>query len=191
MRTRLLALMTALLLLAGCAGGGAGENRFRDWQAGLADASGVSFAAEITADYGEKVLQYGAVLHWMDGTAAVEILSPESIAGIKLQTTDDGTTLEYDGAFLELGSLNAAGLSPAAALPFILRTLRSGRLLDSRGERDGQTRYEVYTLAAEDGELTVWFRTDGFTPAAAELTMGGITKISCRISDWIAKGQRT
>jgi outer membrane lipoprotein-sorting protein len=183
--------MTALLLLTGCAGGRAGEYKFRDWQAGLENMASVSFSAEITADYGEKVFQYDAGLHWSDGTAAVEILSPESIAGIKLHTSDDGATLEYDGASLELGSLNGTGLSPATALPLILRTLKGGRLLDSRSEREGETRYEVYTLAAEGGELTVWFRADSFTPAAAELSEGGQSKISCRISDWNAEDQLT
>jgi outer membrane lipoprotein-sorting protein len=184
MRTKLFALTMALLLLTGCAAGKAAEESFTSWRGSLTDAARISCTAAVTADLGESVRRYDAKLVWSDGAAEVELLSPETLAGIRLRSADGGVTLEYDGASLELGKLPDTGLSPAAALPAFLQALLTGRVLESRTERDGELSYDVLTLSNDAGEFTVWLAGEPYVPVRAEMTEGGKRRVSCEISDW-------
>jgi outer membrane lipoprotein-sorting protein len=188
MRTKLFALMMALLLLTGCAAGKAAEESFTTWRSAIAEAARISCTAAVTADLGDSIRRYEARLAWSDGLAEVELLSPEILAGVRLRSTDGGVTLEYDGASLELGSLPDTGLSPAAALPALLQALLSGRVLESRAERDEELSYDVLTLSSDAGEITVWLAGEPYVPIRAELTEGGKRRVSCEISDWKVEG---
>jgi outer membrane lipoprotein-sorting protein len=156
MRTRLFALMMALLLLSGCAAGKAAEESFTSWRGTLVSAARISFTAAVAADLGESLQSYDAKLVRSDGVTEMELLAPEILAGVRLRSADGGVTLEYDGASLELGRLPDTGLSPAAALPALVQALLEGRILETRAERNKELSCDVITLSSDAGEITVW-----------------------------------
>ena len=187
-RSGLIALMTGLLLLAGCTAGDTAENDFGSWQETLRTAQRVDFEAAVTADFGDKTFAYRAALHYADGEAQLCLTEPAILAGVTLQSADGGVTLAYDGAALELGDLTGNGLSPAAALPAVLDALQNGRLLSLARTREEGAEYLMLSLAARAGELTVWLERESLTPVRAELAEAGRVALVCDISQWHLEG---
>ena len=64
----------------------------------------------------------------------MEVLSPETIAGVKAVLRDTDWYLEYQGKTLDAGSLSREEISPAACLPRLMNALRDGWLLEENEE---------------------------------------------------------
>ena len=128
MRLKLGALMITLLLVLSACGEGsesAGlDARFRRYYAAL---SSFTARAQVTADYGERVYQYELAMSGDLTQGALEVLSPENIAGAGFSWAEGGGSMSYEGVSLETGALSEDGLSPADAMPMILETLATGQ----------------------------------------------------------------
>lgn len=64
------------------------------------------------------------------------------MAGLTAVLTEDSGALEFDGLWVETGPLDPEGLTPAAALPALVETARTGYITACRLEEDGLLRVD-------------------------------------------------
>ena len=175
-------MITLLLLLAACGGGGGGEeadaaaadlrNRYHD-MAGCAmeaavscDQEGLAWEAELRCEYVPG------------GESTVEVLAPETIAGVRAVLTEPEWRLEYEGDSLNAGTLSSEEISPAACLPRLMSALRDGWLLEENEEDWNGVpclRLTVDQSGVKDGKIlsTLWLRRDEGTPLRGEIAVDG------------------
>lgn len=166
-----------LLLLAACGGGGGGETT--DLRDRYHDMTGCAMEAAVSCD--QEGLAWEAVLrcdYVPGGESTVEVLSPETIAGVKAVLSEPEWRLEYQGDSLNAGTLSDEEISPAACLPRLMSALRDGWLLEENGEAwDGVSclRLTVDQTGVKDGKIlsTVWLRQDDGTPLRGEIAVDG------------------
>ena len=173
-------MMTLLLLLAACGGGGGdGETEAADLRDRYHDMTGCTMEAVVSCD--QEGLAWEAELrcdYVPGGESAVEVLSPETIAGVKAVLNDTDWRLEYQGESLNAGTLSGEEISPAACLPRLMSALRDGWLLEENEEDwDGVacTRISVDQSGAQNGKIvsTIWLRQDDGTPLRGEIAVEG------------------
>ena len=142
-----------------------------------------SASLEITADYGQRVYQFGMEAQVQGEDAALTLTAPETVAGLTARWAGEAGTLEYDGVAVETGSLDPEGLDPVSAFPVLLEAARSGYLTACALEEDGAVlRVDCGDPAGTPGqgtETTLWF--DGETGALlrGEIRVDGFRVIGC------------
>ena len=135
------------------------------------------FAAELTADYGDRVHRF--TLRFDSAQSTLEVLAPELIAGIIVEVSEGGTVLHFDGAELNTGPLTEDGLSPLAALPTVVFQWKEGILTSAHYETFHGIRTVVMTTAISDRvQHATWFNTDTGLPIRAEILSDGFAVIS-------------
>lgn len=172
-------MMTLLLLLAACTGGGDRENETASLRDRYHDMTGCTMEAAVSCD--QEGLAWEAVLrcdYVPDGESTVEVLSPETIAGVKAILSEPDWRLEYEGDSLNAGTLSSEEISPAACLPRLMSALRDGWLLEENEEDwNGVSclRLTVDQTGVKDGKIlsTLWLRQDGGTPVRGEIAVDG------------------
>ena len=171
-------MMTLLLLLAAC-GGEAGETQTADLRNRYHDMAGC--AMEATVSCGQEDLAWEASLrceYVPGGESTVEVLAPETIAGVRAVLTEPEWRLEYEGDSLNAGTLSSEEISPAACLPRLMSALRDGWLLEENEEDWNGVpclRLTVDQSGVKDGKIlsTLWLRQDGGTPLRGEIAVDG------------------
>ena len=142
-----------------------------------------SASLEITADYGQRVYQFGMEAQAQGEDAALTLTAPETVAGLTARWAGEAGTLEYDGVAVETGSLDPEGLDPVSAFPVLLEAARSGYLTACALEEDGTVlRVDCGDPAGTPGqgtETTLW--VDGETGALlrGEIRVDGFRVIGC------------
>ena len=167
-------MMTLLLLLTAC--GGTGEET-ADLRDRYHDMTGCSMEAAVSCDQGG--LAWEAVLrcdYIPGGESTVEVLSPETIAGVKAVLSDSDWHLEYQGDSLDAGVLSEEAVSPAVCLPRLMNALRDGWLLEENPEEwNGVpcTRIAVDQTGTKNGKLisTIWLRQEDGIPLRGEIAV--------------------
>lgn len=178
-RVALIVLTISLLLLSGCSGGE--EKAFLNFAETVSKAESVSFKGHVTAEYSMISAQFDLGFSEKDGEAVIEVLKPDIVAGVKARVKDGETSLEYDGAMLDLGNMGDTWLSPMSSLPIMLRAIKNSHL-ELVWDEDGLL---VARLVPEDNmTVTVWLDTDSMTPKNAEITYKEKSVIYIDISDW-------
>lgn len=129
--------------------------------------------ADITADYGERVYSYTVVIDGNIHSGKMTVLSPENITGTVLQWSDGDTVLEYDGVSLETGKLTASGLSPADAVPVLLRTCAEGSILSCSQMDENILFAELENPLDSSVTLNCTFDSETMSLSHAELYCGG------------------
>lgn len=133
-RPILLPLLLSCLLLTACAGGGGGgdpEEEALSLRTRYLAMTACAGTASVTADYGERVYDYVLEFSWLRaGGLTVTVQEPEIVRGVTARLTEEGGTLEYDGAILETGPLGGDGLTPLSALPVLLSDLQERYLAE-------------------------------------------------------------
>ena len=114
-----------------------------------------------------------AIVH---GETTVEVLSPETIAGVRAVITGEELSLEYEDLCLGAGTLSSQEVSPLACLPRLMSALRDGWLLEENTEDWNGTpclRLTVDQSGPQDGKIlsTVWLRTEDGTPVRGEIAV--------------------
>ena len=103
-------MMTLCLLLAGCAGG-AGEGDEADaaaLRAPYANMAGCTMEAAVTWSEGDQVWETEVRCDYVpDGESTVEVLSPETIAGVRAVITGEELSLEYEDLCLGAETLSS------------------------------------------------------------------------------------
>ena len=180
MRTRFcVPMMAFVLLLTACAGGGTGEKETVDMRQRYHDMTGCIMEAAVTCT--QEGLEWEALLrcdYTPDGESTVEVLEPESIAGVKAVLSSSDWRIEYEDACLNAGPLGSEEVSPAACLPRLMNALRDGWLLEENQEDWNETpclRLSVDQSGLQDGKIvsTVWLRQEDGTPLRGEIAVDG------------------
>ncbi|MCI8810657.1 MAG: hypothetical protein HFF84_11210 [Oscillibacter sp.] len=168
-------MIMALCLLAGC---GSTEETV-DLRDQYHDMQGCSMEAVVSCD--QDGLAWEATLHCEyvpGGESTVEVLAPETIAGVKAVLDEAEWRLEYEDDSLNAGTLSEEAISPAACLPRLMNALRDGWLLEENAENWNDVaciRIAVDQSGSQDGKIvsTVWLRQDDGTPLRGEIAVEG------------------
>ncbi len=181
MKKLFLPLALCLCLLLTACGGRAERARFQQFSRELADREGLSFTADVRAEYPDRSVSFTLAYRADADGETMTVLDPELIRGISARLAPGSTTLEYEGMILDLGSLDDFGLSPVSALPALVDALKNGHL-DSQWEENGELAFD---LIRDDAlSATVWFEPESMTPRRAELRSEGRAILFCQIKDW-------
>ena len=172
-------MMTLCLLLAGCAGGtGAGEEAdAAALRAPYANMTGCEMEAEIVWSGGDQEWRAEVRCEYVpDGETTVEVLSPETIAGVRAVVTGEDLKLEYEDLCLGAGTLSSQQVSPMACLPRLMSALRDGWLLEENREDWNEipcVRLTVDQSGTQDGKIlsTLWLNTADGTPVRGEIAV--------------------
>lgn len=180
MKKALLPVLLLLSLLLSACGDGAARSRFEAFSGSLRERESLSFTAELHAEYPDRSDDFTLAYAKDPAGEQVSVLAPELIRGISARRETGSTALIYEGLILDLGPLDAYGLTPTSALPRLVETLTEGHM-DSYWESDG---LRVYRLICDDHlSASVWFDSD-MRPRRAELESDGNLRVFCEISDW-------
>ena len=182
MKRAVLPVLMMTLLLSAC-GGAALEEQIEARRDALGAAERISFTAEVSCDLGSEVFDCTLACTATPEQVAMEVLSPEIIAGVTASAAAGETALEYGSVQLAVGEQDAPG--PFSALRLLCEALRTGHVIRAWSE-DGLVAAEFY--AGDERGLTVWFTGDGLTPAHAELYSGsadGRALVRCEIRDFV------
>jgi len=135
------------------------------------------FAAELTADYGDRVHHF--TLRYDSAASTLEVLAPELIAGIVIEVSESGTVLHFEGAELNTGPLTEDGLSPLAALPTIVFQWKEGLITGAHYETFHGVRAVVMTTDISDTvRHMTWFNAETGFPLKAEILENGFAIIT-------------
>lgn len=182
MRRCVLPALMITLLLTGC-GGAQPERKLDDMRGALAAAETISATADVTANLGEERFSCTLACEMQGDRTGVEVLAPETIAGIRAEIGPDGTTIEYADLSLGVGSSGTG--APMTALPLLLRAMRTGSTLRSWTEwEEDRTLFVREYFVTDDASMTVWFDAASLQPVHAELASGGEVLLRCEISEF-------
>lgn len=173
--------MIALVLLLASCGSGGGDGETADLRDRYHDCAGCTMEASVSC--GQEGLAWEAELrcdYVPGGESTVEVLAPESIAGVKAVLSDTDWRLEYEDASLNAGTLSDEEISPAACLPRLMNALRDGWLLEENEEEWNGVpclRLTVDQTGVKDGKIlsTVWLNLSDGTPVRGEIAVDGET----------------
>ena len=178
MRKKIYVPMIALcLLLTSC--GDAGEESSASLRDRYHEMSGCTMEAAIVCD--QEGMEWEASLrceYVPGGESVVEVLAPETIAGVKAVISDSDWSLEYEGECLNAGAISSEGISPAACLPRLMNALRDGWLLEENEESWNEVpclRLCVDQSGTQNGKIvsTIWLRQDDGVPLRGEISVDG------------------
>ena len=183
MRRTLLPALMITLLLTGC-GGAVPERKLESFREALNAAGEIDLTADVTADLENEVFLCTLRCTATPGQTTVEVLAPETIAGIRAVVDPEKLRIEY--ADISLGVGGAAVMpSPVTALPALVQALKEGSCLRSWTEREGDKPLCVREYyVTDDCVLTVWLDTETLRPLYAELRQGERTAVRCEIQEF-------
>ena len=170
-------MMALCLLMTAC--GSTEEAGAADLRDRYHDMAGCTMEAAITCD--QAGLEWEGQLrceYIPGGESTIEVLAPETIAGVRAVLTDTDWRLEYEDLCLNVGTLSREEISPAVCLPRLMNALRDGWLLEENKETWDDVpclRITVDQSGAQDGKIvsTVWLRQDDGTPLRGEIAVDG------------------
>lgn len=178
-------MMTFLLLcvLTGCGANESNAPATRALEA-YATLTGFSGAAQVTADYGDKVYQYEMEVSGDLDSGSLRVTAPESIAGTGYSWSEGGGSVSYEEITLETGPLSPDGLSPTDAMPLVLTAMTTGRQLSWCEEKlagEETLRLELANPSYSEGvsSVLVWLSTEDYALRRCEITWEGRTVITC------------
>ncbi|HPE16219.1 MAG TPA: hypothetical protein PK597_04620 [Oscillospiraceae bacterium] len=181
--------LAMLLLLSGCGRG----DRDAEWLLSArtrALSAACVMEASVTADYGDRVYEFTLCLEEeAPGEGIVAVLTPETLAGVTMSYTAEGSALRYDDLTLDTGELAGTGLSPMEALPALLRSWRSGAVTSTGREKIGETETVLVRCdASEDAEETVehllWLEEESGRPVQMEIVANGYAAFRCTVDSF-------
>ena len=179
-RVWLLALALAALL---CGCGRGEEEAVRAVQRRWAEAEKVTVRAEIICHTDGAARSFTVHSVWEPSGATTTVLAPEAVAGISATVTGEELLLRYEGAALSAGV--PAVLSPAVCVPYLVRSVADGYLLEYGGETiDGLDCVRAaFDTTAPDGTkilCTVWLERESGAPCYAEFSTDGAVVLTAR-----------
>lgn len=181
-------MMTLCLLLSACGGAG-GTDAARAARAPYQEMESCSMTAEVSAFYGDEVSEFTLRCDYSPEESTVEVLAPETAAGVKAVLSGDGLTLTYEDDCLPAGPLSGEELSPASCLPRLMSALRDGWLLEENNEDWGDIPCLRVSLeqTGTDGrsvDSTLWLKKDDQTPARGEIAVDGKIILQAEFTDF-------
>lgn len=182
MKYRILWPLLLVLLLSGCAGGsGEAESLLAPYRT----LQSAQLEAELCCHLETERRSFSVCCTWeREQGASTTITAPESLAGLTASVSGQELTVSYEGLSLSAGSLR--DIVPANALPWLLRALAEGYLLEAgRESLDGEDclRLALDNSTPSGGKLlcTVWLRRADALPVYAEFSQDGRLLLSARL----------
>jgi len=174
-------LMFLLISVAGCSSGPEAAARVSEFYSGL---SAMELQAALTAEFSDYAVDFELQFSYdSQGESYVKVKKPVEIEGVRIKFDDNGTTLEYEGASLEVGAPEETVISPAAVLPELLRVWSEGIVSEQGTEKiDGTDCFRLtYRSKKNDTEILfrTWFDQSSLKPLKADIFTDGKKKISC------------
>lgn len=190
-------MIALLLLLTACGGGSSGngneaEELALEIRTEYLEMAACTASIEVTADYGQRVYEYGIDLSYeREGETVLAVTAPENIAGVTARLQGDQTALEYDGMRIETGLLTTDGLSPIDAVPALMTAAREGFLAECVLEDLEDVK--ALHLSCRDPEATpgegvetqLWFDAASHALLRGEISQDGFTVVRCVFSDFV------
>ena len=182
--------ITLCLALAACGGGATGAEQLAlDIRGEYLAMEGCTAQLTVTADYGQRVYEYGLDLSYRrEGESVLTVTSPDAVAGVTARQKDGSGYLEYDGVWVETGPLDESGMSPMEAVPVLLRYATEGFIAECAMEETGEGQVlrvicrDPEAKAGEGQECSLWFDPDSHALIRGELSQDGFTVIQCVFS---------
>ena len=181
---KLLCCVMMVMVLSGCQGQREPTQKAIDFRTALLGAGGCSFTAVIDADFGDRVYTFSVACTFQtDGSAELEVLQPQEIAGIKAHMDGQSTQLEFQDMILDFGVMADGKVSPMEACPLLGRCWADAYI--SCAGADGELERVTYLHGYEDEELTVetWLDAAGL-PVYAEIIHEGKRCLTLQISNF-------
>ena len=185
MKKCLVWLLAAALLLAGCGKKTASQaeslrQRYREMQA-------AHMEAEITCHLETENRTFTVSCDWTPTGAGTTVTGPEDLAGLTASVSGEDLTVSYDGAALSAGSLR--DLAPANCLPWLLRAMEEGYLVDAGQETlEGLDclRLALDTTAPGGNKVlcAVWLDAEGLFPRYAEFSQNEQVVLTAKLLDF-------
>lgn len=172
-----------VLLLGGCANADQDLERSMELRTKLLDAGGLSFHADITADYGDKLHQFSMECQAdRSGNVTFAVTEPETIAGITGRITEESGALTFEDTVLYFELLTDEQLSPVSAPWILVKTLRSGYLASACRE-EGSLHLTIDDSYEDDAlTLDIWLG-DQELPQRAEILYDGRRILTLHLKD--------
>ena len=185
-QAKLLALMIMLTLLTACSPTKNNTDKMAEIRTDFIAAERIELTAAITADYGARVYDFRVKYTGSSQSGKIEILAPESIAGITAEVDISGITLSYDGARMETGRIS--GLSPAEAIPTLIACWQQGIVkLLAEETLDSIDTLSMESDITETVRVKTWFDANALLPLRAEISENGKTVIQCEFENVIVE----
>lgn len=190
MRRRLICVLMTTLLLTGCgkAGVSEAEELALTIRGEYLAMEGCTAQAAITADYGQRVYEYGLSAEVNGEETVLTLSAPETVAGLTARVSGEENRLEFDGVSVETGPLNDQGLSPVSAIPSLLEAVRTGYITACTLEGDGAVlRVDCGNPEGTPGsgtETALWFDASSHALMKGEISVDGFRVILCEFSDF-------
>ena len=179
-------MITLCLLLVSCGGEEKADVRqpFREME-------GCTMEAVVSCEQDGAVWEAALYYDYVpEGKSTIEVLAPETIAGIR--TTLDGETwqLEYEDICLNAGGLSAQNISPAACLPRLMSALREGWLVEENEESWQEIPCRRLTLdqtGTGGGKIlsTIWLKQEDGIPLRGEISVDGERILTAEFTDFL------
>ena len=181
---RIAAILTVLLLLAGCGGNGGEIHRAISLRNRLTKSSGVEFDTVITADYGDKIHIFSMRCSADAlGNVKFTVTDPSTIAGISGTISEEGGKLTFDDQALAFELLADGQIAPVAA-PWILVHTLLGGYLTVCGEEDSGLRISIDDSYREDPlHIDIWTDRNDL-PCRGEVLWQGRRILSMEVSNF-------
>ena len=162
-----------LFLLTGCSGPPDEMETGMKLRSRLLQASGCSFEAKITADYGDKIHTFAMNCSTNPaGDVQFTVAAPETIAGITGKLSAEGGDLTFEDTALHFDLLAEDQLSPISAPWILIKTLRSGYMTSACRE-EGNIRLSMDdSFEADPLRLDIWLNGEN-EPQQADILYDG------------------
>lgn len=174
------------LLLAGCGK----ERTAESIRSRFAEMSGCNMEAAVACDqYGSPWRGVFRCAYTPDGESVVEVLEPETIAGVRAVFDGGKQSLRFDGQNLDAGALSDEAISPAACLPRMMDALRGGWLLEENPEDWNGVPCRRLALdqsgeRVEKVKFVFWLRQEDGTPLRGEISVHGETILTAEFTNF-------
>ncbi len=173
--------MALAVLLTGCGNGE--ETHLRAVQSSYGRLASLQMEAEITFHLAESYRTFTVSCTQDEEGATTTVTAPEELRGISATVRGDELLLRYEGAALPAGKADV--LSPALCIPWLVRSVAEGYLLEWGHELiDGmECLRAVFDTTAPDGQkitCTVWWQGESTTPLYTEFAMDGTVVLTMR-----------
>ena len=143
-----------------------------------------SFHADITADYGDTVHEFGMDCQAdSSGNLSFTVTAPETIQGITGTVDGTGGNLTFDKAVLAFELLADGQITPVSAPWILIRTLRGG-YIHATADTENGTKLIINDSYEEDSlQLDIWLDEEDY-PVAAEILWQGKRIVSLTVKNF-------
>ena len=168
-----------LLLLTACSGETMTVPMAEEVREPFQTMQGCSMEAVVRFCMGEQEKTYTlSCLYRVEGESEIEVLAPETVAGIRAVISGESLQVVYEEDCLDAGTISSEEISPAVCLVQLMEAMRSGWLLEENEEvLDEQAclRLCLDRSGENGGEIlsTLWLRQEDGLPVRGEIAVDG------------------